>query len=92
MEYSVVTCTNGDNLVRGEHIKTKEAAFKQFHYWCDLLYGDSSMAGKKGMVKVLDENLDCVEGKLELIDRTNENASSDTPAENASSDTPAEEE
>ena len=72
MEYSVVTCTSGDNVVRGEHIKTKEAAFKLFHYWCDLLYGDSSMAGKKGMVKVLDENLDCTEGKFELIDRTNE--------------------
>ena len=81
MEYSVVTCTSGDNVVRGEHIKTKEAAFKLFHHWCELLYGDSSMAGKKGMVKVLDENLDCVEGKFELIDRTNED--NETPAEPA---------
>lgn len=80
MEYSVVTCTNGAFLIRTEH-SDKESAFAAFHSLCATLYKDASMAGKKGMVKVLDENLDCVEGKLELIDRTNENASSDTPAE-----------
>ena len=65
MEYSIITCTDGDNTVRAEHIQSKESAFQQFHYWCQLIYNDKNV--KKGMVKVLDENLDCVEGKMEFI-------------------------
>ncbi len=70
-KFAVVTCTNGDYIVRSEHT-TKEAAFKEFHSLCATLWGDVSMAGKVGMIKVLDENLDCTEGRFELIDRTNE--------------------
>lgn len=79
MRYAVVTCTNGAFLIRTEH-SDKESAFAAFHSLCATLYKDASMAGKKGMVKVLDENLDCVEGKLELIDRTNEDTQQ-TPVE-----------
>ena len=68
MEYSILTCTDGNNTVRAEHIKDKDTAFKTFHHWCELLFNDNSFT--KGMVKVLDENLDTVEGKLKLILKT----------------------
>ena len=42
-------------------------AFKQFHHWCELLFNDNSFT--YGVIKVLDENLDTVEGKMELINR-----------------------
>lgn len=78
-KYAVVTVTDGAFLIRSEW-GDKEKAFAAFHSLCATLYNDPSMAGKAGMVKVLDANLDCVDGKMEFIDRTNEN-SSDTPAE-----------
>lgn len=78
-KYAVVTVTDGAFLIRSEW-SDKEKAFAAFHSLCATLYNDPSMAGKAGMVKVLDANLDCVDGKMEFIDRTNEN-SSDTPAE-----------
>ena len=67
MKYSIITCTDGNNVVRAEGITDKENAFKQFHHWCELLFNDDSFT--YGVIKVLDENLDCVEGKMELINR-----------------------
>lgn len=71
MRFIVISVTDGSFLIRSEH-DTKEKAFTAFHNLCGLLFADSSMAGKKGMVRVLDENLDTVEGKMEFIDRTGE--------------------
>lgn len=79
-KFAVVTCTNGAFLIRTEH-SDKESAFAAFHSLCATLYKDASMAGKKGMVKVLDENLDCTEGKFELIDRTNEDIQPEVESE-----------
>ena len=67
MKYSIITCTDGNNIVRAEGITGRESAFKQFHHWCELLFNDDSFT--YGVIKVLDENLDCVEGKMELINR-----------------------
>ena len=67
MEYSIITCTDGNNIVRAEGITDRENAFKTFHHWCELLFNDDSFT--YGVIKVLDENLDCVEGKMELINR-----------------------
>ncbi len=67
MKYSIITCTDGNNVVRAEGITDKENAFKQFHHWCELLFNDDSFT--YGVIKVLDENLDTVEGKMELINR-----------------------
>ena len=80
MEYSILTCTDGNNIVRAEHIKDKDTAFKTFHHWCELLYNDNSFT--TAMVKVVDENLDCVEGKMELIvHEVQENTLSEAPEE-----------
>ena len=67
MKYSILTCTDGNNVVRAEGITDRESAFKQFHHWCELLFNDDSFT--YGVIKVLDENLDCVENKMELINR-----------------------
>ena len=67
MKYSIITCTDGNNIVRAEGITDRESAFKQFHHWCELLFNDDSFT--YGVIKVLDENLDCVENKMELINR-----------------------
>ena len=65
MEYAVISVTDGNNVVRAEHIANIEDARKTWHHWCELLISDSSFT--KGMVKLVDENLDLVEGKMEYI-------------------------
>ena len=65
MEYAIITVTDGNNVVRAEHISDIENARKTWHHWCELLISDTSFS--KGMVKLVDENLDLVEGKMEYI-------------------------
>lgn len=67
MKYSILTCTDGNNVVRAEGITDRESAIKSFHHWCELLIDDQSFT--YGMIKLMDENLDTVEGKMELINR-----------------------
>lgn len=67
MEYSVISVTDGNHVVRGEHIKDIETAKQTFYHWAEQLIADKSF--EYGMIKLMDENLDCVEGKLELINR-----------------------
>lgn len=66
MEYAILTVTDGNNVVRAEHISDIEDARKTWHHWCELLISDNSFA--KGMVKLVDENLDLVENKMEYIE------------------------
>lgn len=66
MEYAVISVTDGNNVVRAEHISDIEDARKTWHHWCELLISDNSFT--KGMVKLVDENLDCVENKMEYIE------------------------
>lgn len=66
MEYAILTVTDGNNVVRAEHIANIEDARKTWHHWCELLISDNSFS--KGMVKLVDENLDLVEGKMEYIE------------------------
>lgn len=79
-KYIVISCTDSNYLIRSEH-NTKEKAFAAFHNLCGLLLTDASMAGKKGMVRVLDENLDTVEGKMEFIDRSGESVAVEETSE-----------
>lgn len=66
MEYAILTVTDGNNVVRAEHISDIENARKTWHHWCELLISDNSFT--KGMVKLVDENLDLVESKMEYIE------------------------
>lgn len=65
-KYAVVTVTDGNYLVRSEH-DNRVSAFQAFHNLCAALLNDDSFT--TAMIKVLDENLDCVEGKMEYINR-----------------------
>lgn len=66
MEYSVISVTDGNNVVRAEHIKDIESARMQWHHYCEILINSKDFS--TGMVKLLDENLDLVEGKMEYIE------------------------
>lgn len=67
MKYAIISNTDGNNVVRAEGITDRESAIKSFHHWCELLIDDQSFT--YGMIKLMDENLDTVEGKMELINR-----------------------
>lgn len=64
MRYSIITVTDGNFLIRSEW-GDKASAFKAFHSLCAALWNDTGFS--TAMVKVVDENLDCVDGKMELI-------------------------
>ena len=67
MKYSIISCTDGNNTIRQEGITDRESAIKSFHHFCEIIMDDKSF--EYGMIKLMDENLDCVEGKMELINR-----------------------
>lgn len=67
MKYAIITNTDGSNTIREEGITDKNHAFARFHYWCNLLFNDDTF--EYGMIKLMDKNLDCVENKMELINR-----------------------
>ena len=67
MKFSILTCTDGNNVVRAEGIKDIELAKQTFYHWAEQLIADKSF--EYGTLKLMDENLDTVEGKMELINR-----------------------
>ena len=67
MKYAIISNTDGNNTIRQEGITDRETAIKRFHHFCEIIMDDKSF--EYGMIKLLDENLDCVEGKMELINR-----------------------
>ena len=79
--YYIITITDGNLVVRVEKTTDLETAKQNFHHWCELLISDKSFS--KGMVKLLDENLDCVEGKMEFIQHevVQQTPPAETPAE-----------
>ena len=64
MKYAVVTVVDGNFLIRSEW-SNKNSAIQAFHSLCAALIGDIGFT--HAMVKVLDENLDTVDGKIEYI-------------------------
>lgn len=64
MKYAVVTVVDGNFLIRSEW-SNKNSAIQAFHSLCAALIGDIGFT--HAMVKVLDENLDTVDGKMEYI-------------------------
>ena len=64
MKYAVITVVDGNFLIRSEW-GNKESAIQSFHSLCAALIGDTGFS--TAMVKVLDENLDTVDGKMEYI-------------------------
>ena len=64
--YSVIQFMNGAFAVKFEGADLNSMKYNYFN-WLSLLYNDSGAA--KGVVKLVDENLDVVDGCVEFIDK-----------------------
>lgn len=68
MRYAVIECNNGNFSVKTEHGENKQAALVAFHDRCKVLWNAPDVI--TAMVKLVDENLDTVDGKMEYITHT----------------------
>ena len=64
-KYDVVQKVNGNLVVVSTWENNKSGAKKAFHDRCALLYVDAEVTD--GVVAILDDNLDVVDGKREFI-------------------------
>lgn len=71
MKYAIVRCTDGNFAVHGEY-PTVEAAKVAWHQYSAALWNDPGTTN--AMVKIVDEQLDTVEGYRESIHREQEQA------------------
>ena len=65
MKYDVVQKVNGNIVVKSTWEDNKSGAIKAFHDVCSALWADAETTS--GVVAILDDNLDVVEGKKEFI-------------------------
>ena len=72
MKYAIIKCINGNYFIHAEGITDLVAAKATFHGLCQTLWNAPDVITAE--VKIMDENLDCVEGYKEFI-------SHETPAE-----------
>ncbi len=64
--YSVIQQINGAFTVKFEGADLNSMKYN-YHHWLSLLYNDAGAV--KGVVKLVDENLDLVDGCVEYIDK-----------------------
>ena len=65
MKYEVVQKVNGNIVVKSTWDDNKSGAIKAFHDVCSALWADTETTS--GVVAILDDNLDVVDGKKEFI-------------------------
>lgn len=65
MKYAIIQCSNGAYKVISEGIEQLSSAKKQFHDRCKILWNAPDVVS--ATVKIVDENLDCVEGYRDFI-------------------------
>lgn len=65
MKYAIVKVTDGNYNIHAEGITDLASAKTQFHALCSALWNDKST--KTACVKIVDENLDCVEDCKDYI-------------------------
>lgn len=65
MKYALINVVNGNFSVLSEHGENLQAAKIAFHNRCSALWGDAPTLSAE--VKIVDENLDTVEGYREYI-------------------------
>lgn len=68
MKYALIQVSNGSFSVVSEHGQDKQAAFVAFHDMCRILWNAPDVI--KAVVEVVDDNLNIVEGKIELIEHS----------------------
>lgn len=64
--HSVIQQINGAFTVKFEGADLDSMKYN-YHHWLSLLYNDAGAV--KGVVKLVDENLDIVDGCVEYIDK-----------------------
>lgn len=73
MKYAIIRCTDTNFAVHGEY-PTLKAAKVAFHQYSATLWNDPNTT--KAMLKIVDEQLDCVENYREFVyhetEQTNE--------------------
>lgn len=65
MKYAIVKVVNGNYAIHSEGITTIENAKTQFHALCQTLWNAPDVITAE--VKIMDENLDCVQDSKEFI-------------------------
>lgn len=65
MKYAIIKVINGNYFIHAEGITALASAKTQFHGLCQTLWNATDVLTAK--VKIVDENLDCVEGYKEYI-------------------------
>lgn len=65
MKYSIIKVINGNFFVHAEGITDLASAKTQFHGLCQTLWNASDVY--TGCVKIMDEQLDCVQSYREFI-------------------------
>ena len=65
MNYAITNVVNGNFTVSSEHGEDKQAAIVAFHNRCAVLWNAQDVI--TATVKLVDENLDAVDGKKEFI-------------------------
>ena len=65
MKYAVIKCVNGNFAIATEHGENKEGGIIAFHNLASALWNDNSEVN--ATVKLVDENLDTVDGYVEYI-------------------------
>ena len=65
MRYAVIQQINGAFTVKFETGDNKDQAIVNFHQWCAALWNESEAV--EGVVKIVDSNLDTVDGYIEFI-------------------------
>lgn len=64
-KYDVVQKVNGNLVVKSTWVDNKNGAKQAFHDVCKALYADKDTTS--GVVAILDDNLDVLEGHKEFI-------------------------
>lgn len=65
MKYAIIKVINGNYFVHAEGITDLSSAKTQFHTVCATLWNAPDVL--TAMVKIVDEQLDCVDGYMDLI-------------------------
>ena len=67
MKYAVIQFINGAFAVKFEGENLDSLKYN-YHNWCSLLWNDTGAVN--GVVKLVDQNLDVVDGYIEVIDKS----------------------
>lgn len=65
MKYAIIKCINGNYFIHSEGITSLDSTKTQFHGLCQTLWSAPDVI--RAEVKIVNEQLECVEGYAEFI-------------------------